>query len=117
MSLAEEINRMLDLNAADSGARLLWAEWLEERGDERGVGYRWLAETDKHPYLAHSTWDWWSEHSVNSNAIRLPHELWLKLPTAPASGFPRCKEWPSRRDAEDAVALTLVASSESAIRE
>lgn len=39
----------LDSHPDDHTARLVFADWLEERGDPRAEGYRWLAITGRQP--------------------------------------------------------------------
>lgn len=97
----------LNMEPADAGARLLLAEWLAERGDERYAAYEWLAILFKHPYHAYSTWDWWNADSRNPDSIRLPNELWELLPRPVAPGYPRCKEWKTRQEADEAVGPLL----------
>lgn len=107
MSEDDFFHNQLDVDPSDSALRLLLAEWLVARGDDLAVGYRWLAEHGKHPYRAHTTWDWWNADSHNSDVIRLPNSLWELLPSPPVADFPRCKEWSKRRSAEEAVGKAL----------
>lgn len=93
----------LDDRLADGANRLLFADWLAERGDWRAPGYRFMAEHAKHPYRSYATWEWWSFDSENTSEIRLEDELWQPLPVVPPPGYPRCKEWVSRRKAEEAL--------------
>ena len=39
----------LDAEPDNSAMRLVFADWLEERGDWRAAGYRWMAERGKAP--------------------------------------------------------------------
>lgn len=98
---------VLESHNDDSAARLLLAEWLGDRGDPRAAGYHYMAIALKHPYRSYATWEWWSIESANEEQIRLPNRLWLPLPTRPAAGYPRCKEWSSRRAAEEALCLLM----------
>ena len=43
MTTEDDFNAALDADPPNSNARLLFAGWLEERGDERAEGYRALA--------------------------------------------------------------------------
>jgi hypothetical protein len=94
---------VLENHNDDSAARLLLAEWLGARGDARATGYSYMAIARKHPYRSYATWEWWNIDSANEEQIRLPSPLWTQLPIAAPPGYPRCKEWSSRREAEDAL--------------
>jgi len=98
----------LDMSPDDSGARLLFAEWLADGGDERSAGYRFMAEQVKRPFASMSTWEWWQDVPTNPPEIRLAEDLWQALPVAPAVGYPRCKEWASRSEAEEALCQLLL---------
>lgn len=56
----------LDTLSGDQGIRYLFAQWLEERGDWRAPGTKWLADHGKWPDLDSTSrgdgrsWDWWS---------------------------------------------------------
>lgn len=56
----------LDADPADQATRRQFAEWLIERGDERGEGYRWMvwhgkwAGPDMTRSIRGQSWDWWS---------------------------------------------------------
>lgn len=93
----------LERDYADSGLRLLFAEWLATRGDPRAAGYRWLAELGKHPSRAYASFDWWRIVSTNPPEIRIPDELWFALDVAPHPSWVNCKEYPDRRAAEEAI--------------
>ena len=61
----------LDADPADFALRLVFAGWLEERGDWRAAGYRWMGEHRKWPYdwsqnamiTTFDTFDWFMEGS------------------------------------------------------
>jgi uncharacterized protein (TIGR02996 family) len=91
----------------DDAARLLFADWLDDRGDWRAAGYHWMAEHGKQPSMAKPTWDWWHEISENRREIVLPAAIWYALPGLPWSGFPICKEFPSQTAAEEAVCAVI----------
>jgi len=52
----------LDEDPSNSTLRLVFADWLEEMGDWRAVGYRWMGQAGKWPY------DWST------------HKLWVGVP-------------------------------------
>lgn len=100
--------RAIARNQGDTAARLLLGEYLEDRGEKRrALGYLFMGQIDKHPYQSYSTWEWWTLESSNPWQIRLPRELWSMLARPPAPGYPRCKEWSTRRAAETALCRAL----------
>jgi uncharacterized protein (TIGR02996 family) len=50
MTSEEDFQRHLDQNPDDHNTRLVFADWLEERGDPRANGYRALGKLQKQPY-------------------------------------------------------------------
>jgi uncharacterized protein (TIGR02996 family) len=66
--------------------RLIFADFLEEQGDHRAEGFRWMGQNEKHPYywVDTETWDWWNldgapnRHSVPAHSI-LPGNLFVRL--------------------------------------
>lgn len=42
--------------------REVFADYLEEQGDPRSLGYRWMGENRKRPYrhYSHRDWSWWN---------------------------------------------------------
>src|SRR5687767_2932613 len=50
--------RALDLEPHNWALRLVFADWLEERGDPRAAGYRWMGRHEKWPF------DWSRRHCV-----------------------------------------------------
>lgn len=97
----------LDRELGDDAARLLFADWLEERGDGRAAGYRWMARRRKKPSRAPYTWDWWHEDSTNRREIVLPDAVWRLLDAPPAERFPNCKEFPSLAAAEEEICRVI----------
>ncbi len=98
----------LDARIDDDSARLLFSEWLAECGDPRADGYRWMAVNEKHPHGSNFTWDWWNADSHNDDSIRLPNALWQLLLPPPNEAYVRCKEFATRRDAENELCRALV---------
>jgi hypothetical protein len=97
----------LDADPNNQSMRWLFAQWLAEHGDWRAAGYFFMVEQHKIPYKSYDTWEWWQNESMNPDTIRLDDELWLALPVKPPTSYPRCKEWPTRRDAEEALCQLL----------
>ena len=50
----------LDTNPADFAVRLIFADWLEDRGDWRAAGYRWMG--------VHRKWPFWLPHPCRRRA-------------------------------------------------
>jgi uncharacterized protein (TIGR02996 family) len=107
MNDEEIFNAGLDREPKDAVLRLLFAEWLAERGDERSTGYRWLAAHHKHPYFSAGHWEWWHADSFNDDAIKLPDTVWKSLSADPNLEYPRCKEFSQRCVAEEAAARVI----------
>jgi len=92
----------LDASPNDSGLRLLFAHWLEQRGDWRAAGYFWMAVYHKAPALdltrrvEEATWDWWSMLTgwqghggdVNNRPDRIPPEIMEGL-----DGYKKKSHW------------------------
>lgn len=104
----------LDADPTNSSLRLVFADWLEERGDARAEGYRWLGRHGKWPYdwgrstivPGFETFDWYLEDGGATWDVpghcRLP--AWFR------SGIESRLDWPafaSRREAEDASCAAL----------
>ena len=78
----------------DDLPKLVFADWLDERGDPRGACLRWLVERGVKPAydFTEDTWDWWS---------RLPREPdyykaeGVRLSVLPANLFRRLKGKPT----------------------
>jgi uncharacterized protein (TIGR02996 family) len=69
----------LDENPADIAMRLVFADWLEERGDWRAEGYRWMGQHHKWPTDQRADdglpWGWWSVADPSSIHAELPQVL------------------------------------------
>jgi uncharacterized protein (TIGR02996 family) len=109
MTTEDDFQAMLDANPEDWQTRLIFADWLDERGDPRAEGYRWLGEMRLYPIddRAHTAPDW-PPHQTCPWGWR--HEDYRPYPHAclPAVLTAR-PDWDSylfrtRRAAEDAVA-------------
>ncbi len=126
MTTEEDFQAMLDANPHDHVTRAVFADWLEERGDERAAGYRALAQFRRFPaYSNHAgngsslPFDWfegWSfygggcEWYKRTTPNELPDSWRWKLPcnSRKATGDQGMigGSWQrTRREAEDAAAL------------
>ncbi len=104
----------LDERPADHALRLVFADWLEERGDWRAAGYRWMGECRQHPRRAALSWDWWDlrwlrkyrEAGMPLSAAMLESSLFERLDGYATSG-PNFREYTDRRAAEEALCRAL----------
>lgn len=62
MTTEDDFQTALDANPDDWQTRLVFADWLDERGDPRGPGYRALGLLRLVPHRSESTglWVWWN---------------------------------------------------------
>jgi uncharacterized protein (TIGR02996 family) len=73
----------------DDLTKLVFADWLEERGDPRGACLRWVvAEHKRSAFDRHDTktWDWWSRtpadplhYEISPREYLLPLNLYTRL--------------------------------------
>lgn len=95
----------LDAHPDDAAARLLLAEYLDERGDPDAAGYRWMGERAKRPHLA--GWSWGNHPYIGLRLAgsTIPNELLYKLKGGQIERFSRLVwvEFPTRRAAELAL--------------
>lgn len=109
--------------AERSALLLVFADWLEERGDERAAGYREMGRQGLCPdphfnetgWLDNDglkcVWEWWTpEAHVEERCCRLPHvwfgaiqSKWVYAPGTQASS----KDFAIRREADDAAAIAF----------
>ena len=93
---------LLDAAIAGDRWRLYgpFSDWLEEAGDWRAAGYRWMHEWEREPWWddRSQAWEWWSKaRSASTRARALVHTRHPYLTWA--------LYWPLRRDAAATVAL------------
>ena len=90
--------------------RLVYADWLEERGDPCAAAQRWLAESQKLPRDSGQSWDWWCYGDrPETKPEDLPGRIWDHLPGRPRKDMANCKEYSTRRAAERALFKALSA--------
>jgi hypothetical protein len=118
------IQAWLDDHPDDGWARQVLADHLDDEGDERAAGYRELGRLGRAPrnqprgeYPAAWSWvresnPWAWSMAFNSGELyenALPDEWVLFTGTSPAFNNTNAeagwREWPTRREAEDAAAL------------
>ncbi len=67
----------------EEAPRLIFADWLEEQGDWRAEGYRWMGYNHKYPkdYRLRKGIVWgWNDLLPESNHSQLPDEVFSRLP-------------------------------------
>lgn len=113
----------LDANPEDHVTRLVFADWLEERGDPRGEGYRALGVGRKWPSVSEARWEtneWWHSfwHVNYKHPYSMIDEDWSALWLEPLKEGLTHEErmqlmairpfgYRTRREAEDAAALAF----------
>lgn len=110
MTTEDDFQRALDLHPDDHHTRLVFADWLDERGDVRAAGYRALGVLCKYPATPSGGDGRWKWHRANHG---MPHLYPWWLPNEWCDAF--YADWSvygyvwhdSRRQAEDAAALAF----------
>lgn len=107
MTDEDAFQQALDAAPGDVAARLLFGEWLADRGDWRSPGYRWMGEQAKWPDppgslhdIVWTEWHWWSWAYPESKHA----ELTGGLPALMQSHW----AYASRRDAEEALCQAIL---------
>lgn len=83
----EQFESAINANPKDFPLRLLYADWLEEQGDETAEGWRWMAQNGKVPKRLASPlcWKWLSPgFSTDKNA---PSVMWFAGDSAWPTAF------------------------------
>jgi len=102
---------LLDADEKCHSVRILLAEWLEERGDARATGYRWLCEHGIVPqdYRGTKTWDWNDVVGYGAQMTgSLPHELFIRLTGGKLANDTHCRLFLSRLEAEEALCQAIL---------
>lgn len=117
MTTEDDFQRLLDENPADWETRLVFADWLQDRGDPRAAGYRATAARQRRPlqgqHMNADTW-WWYTAAPQEGDFHnhVPGDWFALLPADEGSGH----FWPvfranggikSRRACEDALVLAF----------
>ena len=96
-----------ELQAEIAGLYAVFADWLEEQGDDRAIGYRWMAGHRKYPRRGNESWDWWGFHGgVDSQPEDLTSQLWRHLPGNQLGEAP-VKDYPTPESAERALCKAI----------
>ena len=67
----DDFEHKLDNNPEDWKLRLIYADWLEEQGDNFAETQRWMAEHQKCAFQNKTVWHWWDEEICNYRASDL----------------------------------------------
>lgn len=106
MSTEDDFQRLLDANPDDHHTRLVFADWLDDRGDPRAAGYRALGVADRGPRRSASGWYWYARWPRVPDIRRgdghstLVGDWW-------DAAVGKQKAFASRREAENAAALAF----------
>lgn len=125
MTTEDDFQRQLDAHPEDYQTRLVFADWLEERGDARAEGYRALGTSARVPRHRAGLWEWSAgpfRHSGNWWRMADHHEtphVWSVALITSYEPEPPLKEpspvtangillaYLTRRAAEDAAAIAF----------
>ena len=117
MTSEDDFHAKLDADPDDWQTRLVFADWLQERGDPRADGYRALGIRRLRPNVwvkksKRKHWWWGGDKQFwrgHSDVVVLPRDWYKALPNVPEDGL----AWPAddrpntRRAAEDDAALAF----------
>jgi uncharacterized protein (TIGR02996 family) len=118
----DDFQNALDANPEDHQTRLVFADWLQERNDPRAEGIRALGVLQKYPMISNSGGKpvyCWKRHDNERDPRSWTAEEWERsnpqhavLPADVVLSFVASEiqfSFPSRREAEDTVAITFAA--------
>lgn len=109
MTTEDDFQAALDAHPEDWQTRLVFADWLEERGDVRAGGYRAMGASRVHPFTPQTTHYWistghWWYWANGAEVHQLQEDWWTRWRDSinhHNGGVP------TRRAAEDAAALVF----------
>src|SRR5687768_10524354 len=117
MTTEEDFQQQLDLHPDDHHTRLVFADWLQERGDPRADGYRALGQLRVSPcHFGSSIFDAGARTQLSASDLYRDKWWWCASPDEkfrphflPDGWFPaaRVPLFKTRREAEDAAALAF----------
>lgn len=115
MTREDDFHIALDNDPDDWQTRMVFADWLQDRGDARADGYRALAlrhlpdRTSDHARVL--MWHWWRRgddgSSYPSERVSLPADWYDRFPAGKYLSTvtsPERRDFPTRREAEDEAA-------------
>jgi uncharacterized protein (TIGR02996 family) len=116
----EDFQRALDEHPDDFQTRLVFADWLQERGDPRAEGYRALGVLRLHPasvqmavgeFKGTTVWVFGNIRHKGPDRTKIAHALvsldWFRNTDAGPAGDAWWVRYLSRSSAEDAAALAF----------
>jgi uncharacterized protein (TIGR02996 family) len=104
MTTEDDFQAALDADPDDWQTRLVFADWLEERGDERGPGYRALG-LHRHRPPRGNGYVWFNAaHYGRVTFDNLPADWFEELEDETDGASDAFRAWSTRREAEDAAA-------------
>ena len=119
MTTEDDFQAALDANPEGWQTRLVFADWLQERGDPRAEGYRALAVLGLCPFGRDGFW-WWTtiesrhcpKEGVYGNGCTLPADWFALVDLRPANELFKpvgngLEFKNTRREVEDAAALAF----------
>lgn len=115
MTTEDDFQLAIDAQPEDWQTRLVFADWLQDRGDPRAAGYRAIAAQQRRPLQSthrKRVACWWATPPHGNHHNIIPPDWFALLPAGVgSSGF-----WPvhtptggnkTRRECEDALALAF----------
>lgn len=122
MTTEDDFHKLLDQNPHDHHTRLVFADWLQDRGDPRAAGYRALGKLGVTPFKdAHRKTMAWTHadnrhpaNGVTGSVVNEEYPVgsrhgiatdWFRKMTGGPN--PRWRDFDSRKEAEDAAALAF----------
>ena len=106
MTTEDDFQAALDADPNDWQTRLVFADWLDERGDPRGPGYRALGAMRNAPDHFDDgghAWTWWKGSHGLCRREYLSADWW-ELLTGGEEDSETTREYLTRRAADDAAA-------------
>lgn len=112
MTTEDDFQAALDANPSDWQTRLVFADWLQDRGDMRAEGYRALGVRRLRPTVAREPVPelnaWWAYGPYAGTECCLPDDWWrLVTGSTRATASDGLLYYDTRRAAEDAAALAF----------
>jgi uncharacterized protein (TIGR02996 family) len=109
----EDFQHALDANPADWQTRLVFADWLQDRGDLRAEGYRALGHNLCRPYYfsGERRWFWWeacgTDPGESHHGCLGDIQWWGCISGGQHHSFSYARAFDTRSEAEDAAALAF----------
>ena len=95
----DDFLNLIDHYPMDHQSKLVFADWLEEQGDERYKIWYWMYEMERLPNRysrSYNSFDWWLYQAADYHSA-IPKILYPQLRGSPFS--PTCMEYDSYKEA------------------